>query len=448
MNYTRLISHSTKSNALSSKPVRPTSQHFEGVLAPGPGPYRPVPSAAIAAALTLLLLVRTAGAAGWTLTSAPPMALWTALACSADGRNLAAASRGAVGLGLTNGGVYTSTNYGQTWALAFTGPFIPNGVAASADGSKLVVITRPAGVGEAPIYLSSDSGATWTQARGPLEYWGSVASSADGATVLAGGSYRIFLSTNAGATWVSNNMESSSAPYFVASSADGTKLFVASGNSGLIYASTNSGASWVSHLMPSPGLFQIACSADGRKLLEIATCFIGVGYHTNQLYTSADFGVTWRAKGLPGYPSTARLAASADGKVLVYAGIETERASGIYVSTDGGAHWVQTDAPVTNWWPFAASADGHRLYAAGQVAGIYSYYSPQNPTLDIGVSPGTLELSWLVPSTSFVLQQAAGLENPTWGAVTNAPVLNLTNLHYEITAPAANRKALYRLATP
>ncbi len=447
MNYTRLVSHSSKSNALSSKPVRPTSQHFEGVLAPGPGPYRPVPSAAIAAALTLLLLVRTAGAAGWTLTSAPPMALWTALACSADGRNLAAASRGAVGLGLTNGGVYTSTNYGQTWALAFTGPFIPNGVAASADGSKLVVITRPAGVGEAPIYLSSDSGATWARAPGPLEYWVNVATSADGATVLAGGSYRIFLSTNAGATWVSNNMESSSAPYFVASSADGTKLFAASGNSGLIYASTNSGANWVSHLKPSPSVYEILCSADGRKWLAIGDYFTGLGSGTNQLYTSTDFGLPWRRNDLPGDPGPARLAASADGNVLVYAGTEAGGVSGIYVSTDAGAHWVQTDAPSTNWASFTASADGSRLFAASYL-GIYTYYVPPTPTLNIAVANTNLVLSWTVPSTNFVLQQAAGLQNPNWEAVTNLPVLNLTNLHYEITAPAANRKAFYRLATP
>ncbi len=103
---------------------------------------------------------------------------------------------------------------------------------------------------------------------------------------------------------------------------------------------------------------------------------------------------------------------------------------------------------MTNWWALAASADGRRLVAAPLVGGIYSYYSPQNPTLDIGVSPGTIELSWLVPSTNFVLQQAAGLENPNWEAVTNVPVLNLTNLHYEITTPAANHKAFYRLAPP
>ena len=110
-------------------------------------------------------------------------------------------------------------------------------------------------------------------------------------------------------------------------------------------------------------------------------------------------------------------------------------------------HWAQTDAPSTTWAAIASSADGtdssRRLTAEA-----FTYSSPPTPTLNIAASHTNLVLSWTVPSTNFVLQQAAGLENPNWEAATNVPVLNLTNLHYEITTPASNSKAFYRLATP
>ena len=41
-------------------------------------------------------------------------------------------------------------------------------------------------------------------------------------------------------------------------------------------------------------------------------------------------------------------------------------------------------------------------------------------------------LSWVVPSTKYVLQQSFDLIS--WTTVTNTPVLNLTNLQNEVTA--------------
>ncbi len=381
--------------------------------------------------VSLATLARTAGAAGWTLTSATPFA-GTALACSADGRKLAA----------VGDGIYTSKDYGQTWtpSLIWTGNVY--GVASSADGTSLAAAcvsnypdnSLPLG----PILVSSDSGAHWTQSGAPLRPWSWVRSSADGHTLLAtDATGTLALSTNAGVTWVSGPAPAHL--FYFGCSADGSKLFAEDTLAGLVYVSTNAGATWGRHGLPGGELDDLILSADGRRL-------IGLGSHFGpKLYTSTDLGATWQASDFPTSQCCESLAASADGNVLVYGTLNT--AGGLYLSTDAGLHWTQTDASGTNWISLVASADGSRLFAASYL-GIYTYYVPPTPTLNVAVSNTNLVLSWTVPSTNFVLQQAAGLENPNWEAVTNVPALNVTNLHYEITAPAANRKAFYRLATP
>ena len=75
-------------------------------------------------------------------------------------------------------------------------------------------------------------------------------------------------------------------------------------------------------------------------------------------------------------------------------------------------------------------------------------------TLQIRPSPlmnttpinGALVLSWLVPSTNFVLEQSADLSS--WTDLTNAPVLNLTNLQDEVALPLPDGDAFFRLKTP
>jgi hypothetical protein len=52
----------------------------------------------------------------------------------------------------------------------------------------------------------------------------------------------------------------------------------------------------------------------------------------------------------------------------------------------------------------------------------------------------------MVPVTTFILQQSTDLEN--WSDVTNAPVLNLTNLQNQVTVPLTQTQTFYRLKTP
>jgi hypothetical protein len=67
------------------------------------------------------------------------------------------------------------------------------------------------------------------------------------------------------------------------------------------------------------------------------------------------------------------------------------------------------------------------------------------PVLDIAGSSTNRTLSWMVPSTKFVLQQNTEATSTNWTDVTNVPVLNLTTLRNEVILPAFAGSRFYRL---
>jgi hypothetical protein len=133
------------------------------------------------------------------------------------GRTLATASKKLVPFG--QGGVYISTNSGQTWVQVTN---LPNddwdAIALSADGTKMAAAPQ-----NDSIYISTNTGATWSPTETPSELWESVAMSADGTKVIAGPAAVIYTSVDSGITWTTNNV-----PFVnwvsVASSADGNEL--------------------------------------------------------------------------------------------------------------------------------------------------------------------------------------------------------------------------------
>ena len=181
------------------------------------------------------------------------------LPASSDGSKI-------VAVGDIDGPIYTSTNFGITWAPAISAPSNWwQSVASSADGSKLVAVSQlqyPAVDGS--IFTSTNSGMTWTSNDIPSEPWSSVASSADGIKLVAvaynmsfssgsGFSYAggIFTSTNSGATWT-KTIGPSNFWYAAAASADVNKLVVA----------VRGGGIYISQTTPSPQLN--LASANGK----------------------------------------------------------------------------------------------------------------------------------------------------------------------------------------
>ena len=282
--------------------------------------------------------VGVAAGTAWSVTTAPSLQ-WRGMAASADGTRLVAVTWG--------GQIYTSTDSGATWTARDS---VRNwwAVASSDDGTKLV-----ATVYNGQIYTSTDGGANWTP-RASNRSWSDVASSSDGSKLVAldnGG--QIYTSIDSGVNWVAR--ESNRDWWRVASSADGTKL-VAVVYDGQIYTSTDSGASWTAR--ESSRFWQdIASSSDGSKLIVIE--------ESGQIYMSSDSGVTWAARG----PNRNwdDVALSADGTKLVAVAYGDQ----IYTSTDSGASWIAR-GPIGNWGAVASSADGSKLVAAPSFGQIFT----------------------------------------------------------------------------
>src|SRR6266446_7000870 len=77
----------------------------------------------------------------WMPTSAPSN-VWSAVACSADGTHLVAAT----GSSTYNGQIYTSTNGGTNWSLTAAPTLHWVSVASSADGHKLLAAAYANGI--------------------------------------------------------------------------------------------------------------------------------------------------------------------------------------------------------------------------------------------------------------------------------------------------------------
>jgi hypothetical protein len=382
-------------------------------------------------------------AQSWMLTSAP-FTNWAAVACSADGHKLVAVIRG--------GGIYASTNFGAAWTATTAPAANWSAVASSADGGKVAAVVAGGG-----IYSSLDSGINWTLANAPAtNSWSSIASSADGLRLVAAigestnpitsAAGPIFTSADSGATWSPHGPTANWTS--VASSADGRKLVAIGWANFLICVSRDWGATWTS---TNGGWYpvSVASSADGARLvltgLDPFHCMNGCG---GPIYTSTNAAQTWEAR--PGNTAgRGSVASSADGIRLLAAGGDNflfSSVGGIITSPDSGNTWMAASAPSTNWSSIASSADGSKLVAVVEGGGIYTWQSTATPLLSIARSESHTVISWTVPSMDFVLQQNSHLTTTNWMDLTNALVLNLTNLQNQVSIPTGSTtERFYRL---
>jgi len=68
--------------------------------------------------------------------------------------------------------------------------------------------------------------------------------------------------------------------------------------------------------------------------------------------------------------------------------------------------------------------------------------------LNITPVNNNLVLSWLLPSTDFVLQENLDLTTTNWVTLTNSPALNFNNLQNQVMLSPSHNSGFYRLATP
>jgi len=358
----------------------------------------------------------------WTQTGAPSNH-WAGIAASADGTRLVAVG-GSSRAG--PGSIYTSTDAGNTWVSNNAPKLNWIAVCSSADGSRLAAVA----------YNSSgvwtNSGQSWAQTASPLNlfYPSSIASSADGSRLIALTSTAL-ISTNFGRSWTPNPTVGGEG---CAASAAGLKMLALGSNP---YVSTNAGVSWTNYANLLWEEFRAAASsADGTTLAALADA--GVWHSTNS-------GVSWMRSADAPTSSYGSIASSADGARLILAqGFSVP--TPLYVSTDSGTTWTSANAPSNAWQAVASAADGNTLVAAVNGGGIWISRTPPAPRLYLVSANDSLVFSWTLPSASFVLQQSSDLVH--WMPVSNTPTLNLMNLQYGVSFAPSNTSDFYRLAAP
>jgi len=118
---------------------------------------------------------------------------WMSVASSADGTRLVAVNQRDSNFPTFpfTGAIYTSSDSGTNWA----GPPLEtcrilywSSVASSTNGQRLVAVAGDSLSGcSTPIYTSTNAGATWQLAYAPERNWETAASSADGSKLIAAG---------------------------------------------------------------------------------------------------------------------------------------------------------------------------------------------------------------------------------------------------------------------
>jgi hypothetical protein len=172
---------------------------------------------------------------------------------------------------------------------------------------------------------------------------------------------------------------------------------------------------------------------DGKTLLASSG--------TDVVYVSRDFGATWSWQHVSTNGGSG-VACSADGTRLAAISY-----FGVFLSTNSGATWSAENTFGLAIDGIAMSADGHRWMAHS--AGLNRLFlgtSTPAPILQIVQTNAALSISWVVPSSPFVLQQSTAMNPGNWTAYPDAPTLNPTTLRNEITIPATNNSTFLRLS--
>jgi len=360
----------------------------------------------------------------WVLASAPSTN-WSCVASSADGTKLVAAVNGGL--------IYISTNSGGAWMPTSAPTNAWTCVASSADGTRLVAAASWYR-GDGFVYTSRDSGSTWSSADASQAYWASVASSADGSKLAAAGDV-VHVSTDSGGTWTylgPTGIPTSATFPLISSTADGTTLAVVEVRAGSSQIFITSSSVWAPQVAESPAFESGACtsvamSVDGARVAATVDAVNPSGPDPTNcasiLYDLSNSGATQITNCTP-VTNWTSVATSADGTRLA----AVASSGDVYTSTNGGVAWTPNIVTNANWSGIASSADGAKLVAVASGGGIYTWQTTPTPTLNINRTGEDLQISWLIPSMSFVLQQSADLGSTNWTAVESAPIVNLTSL--------------------
>jgi photosystem II stability/assembly factor-like uncharacterized protein len=278
-----------------------------------------------------------------------------------------------------NKGVFKSTDNGVNWQY-----IIPDTAMPWLDYFAMGVNQYDdvfAGTNGGGIYKSSDSGETWSRliAYHRPECWAIAFNDSDHVFAGDGDNGGVLKSIDNGATWT-QVLPNSVAPLAIEINEEGI-IFI--GTRDNFYKSTNNGDDWISCYQGLDN--QIIASILTYSSSEI---YVGTGYSTsgNGVYYSSNLGNTWEQKGLNGkivYSLTS------DQFGNIYASTNNE---GIYKSLDQGETWRQINQGLKNFDIFRIQmTPDNMLFACSESeGGIYKSIDYGESWQIIGMVAGTM----------------------------------------------------------
>ncbi|MBI4661078.1 MAG: hypothetical protein HY735_19790 [Verrucomicrobia bacterium] len=189
----------------------------------------------------------------------------------------------------------------------------------------------------------------------------------------------------------------------------------------------------------------LAASADGTRLVAAANARSYFGGPPAPIFVSTNAGAHWTQTIAPSN-NWSSVASSADGSKLA-----GDAGGDIYISTNSGVTWTRSDTPAMSNYGVAISGDGSNIVAVGY-GSIFTLRPPAPgpplpppPQMSIDPLGANFSLSWLVPSTRFVLQQSADLRSANWVDALASPTLDFTSLNHRVTLAPSSSGSFYRL---
>ena len=265
----------------------------------------------------------------------------------------------------TSDGFYMTENYGADWTLVVSGSsYAP----AVCDGANLYAPAISAG----GVYESTDQGETWSfNAQGIVgSYW--QAGTACSTGYLAGHYGGVYISPGAGEVYTVSQNGIGNGYFHAISYTEGNNTLLAGGEHHGLWRSTDLGASW-NIVFPGPGnwsIYDIAPQSDLYYSGDVRYAATG-----NGVYRSDNEGDSWAAAGLSGTQISSVAFDPADPDIA-WAGTAT---AGVHYTTDGGGTWTAGTGFPFALYPcidlFTYPSGDKRIFVCFQQSGAGVYYS-------------------------------------------------------------------------
>lgn len=192
----------------------------------------------------------------------------------------------------------------------------------------------------------------------------------------------------------------------IAASSDNRRL-IASTNDGLIYSSSDYGSTWINRTPEgtNPSISQwtsLVSSRDGRNI--VAVDFLG-GSSQQGVYTSNDFGKSWKLRTLTLEPAYWDIATQSDDGSRLVVG---DMSGNIYYSRNNGVNWTKSSYSGQPIFSMTSSSNGRNLAAVvngGYVITSRDYganWTQQSATTNLLLNPdiaGSSDGSHLITSS-------------------------------------------------